>query len=212
MKKIRILLAALLATVGAAAQNPSSYFMEGSTFRSQLNPAFAPQRGYVNFPVLGGIQVGMSGNISLDKIFYPRDGKLVTLLDSSVSAAEALSGLKDKNLLGADTRINVIGFGAYTKNRKNFWSFDLNVRVNEDANLPYSLFEFIKLGKEGQIRNFGTSTDSYLEAAFSYSFPLMDDRLYIGIRGKFLAGLARALVTYDRFDISLREDRWAVLT
>ena len=40
----------------------------------------------------------------------------------------------------------------------------------------------------------------------------MDDRLYIGIRGKFLAGLARALVTYDRFDISLREDRWAVLT
>ena len=212
MKKIRILLAALLATVGAAAQNPSSYFMEGSTFRSQLNPAFAPQRGYVNFPVLGGIQVGMSGNISLDKIFYPRDGKLVTLLDSSVSAAEALSGLKDKNLLGADTRINVIGFGAFTKNHKNFWSFDLNVRVNEDANLPYSLFEFIKLGKEGQIRNFGTSTDSYLEAAFSYSFPLMDDRLYIGIRGKFLAGLARAQVTYDRFDISLREDRWAVLT
>ena len=87
MKKIRILLAALLVTVGAAAQNPSSYFMEGSTFRSQLNPAFAPQRGYVNFPVLGGIQVGMSGNISLDKIFYPRDGKLVTLLDSSVSVS-----------------------------------------------------------------------------------------------------------------------------
>ena len=116
------------------------------------------------------------------------------------------------HVLGMDFRMNVIGFGAFTKNHKNFWSFDLNVRVNEDANLPYSLFEFIKLGKEGQIRNFGTSTDSYLEAAFSYSFPLMDDRLYIGIRGKFLAGLARALVTYDRFDISLREDRWAVLT
>lgn len=167
MKKIRILLAALLATVGAAAQNPSSYFMEGSTFRSQLNPAFAPQRGYVNFPVLGGIQVGMSGNISLDKIFYPRDGKLVTLLDSSVSAAEALSGLKDKNLLGADTRINVIGFGAYTKNRKNFWSFDLNVRVNAEANIPYSLFDFIKNGQEGRISDIGVISDSYLEAAFS---------------------------------------------
>ena len=49
--------------------------------------------------------------------------------------------------------------------------------IRDSANLPYSLFEFIKLGKEGQIRNFGTSTDSYLEAAFSYSFPLMDDRL-----------------------------------
>ncbi|MEI3553376.1 MAG: hypothetical protein V8Q54_00980, partial [Alistipes senegalensis] len=41
---------------------------------------------------------------------------------------------------------------SFTKNHKNFWSFDLNVRVNEDANLPYSLFEFIKLGKEGQIQ------------------------------------------------------------
>ena len=120
MKKIYAFLFTLLLASGAAAQNPTAYFMEGSTLRSQLNPAFAPQRGYVNFPVLGGIQVGMSGNISLDKIFYPRDGKLVTLLDSSVSAAEALSGLKDKNLLGADTRINVIGFGAFTKNHKNF--------------------------------------------------------------------------------------------
>ena len=158
------------------------------------------------------MNINVGGNIAVDNILFSRDGKLVTLLDSSVSAADALSGLKQNNLLGMDFRMNVIGFGAFTKNHKNFWSFDLNVRVNEDANLPYSLFEFIKLGKEGQIRNFGTSTDSYLEAAFSYSFPLMDDRLYIGIRGKFLAGLARALVTYDRFDISLREDRWAVLT
>ena len=208
MKKPYILIAAALLATGAAAQNPSAYFMEGSTFRSQFNPAFAPLRGYVNIPGLGGLDINVSGNLSIDKILYPRNGKLVTLLDSSVSTADALSGLKADNLLGLDTRVNLIGFGAFTRNHKNFWSFDLNVRVNEDANLPYSLFEFIKLGKEGQIRNFGTSTDSYLEAAFSYSFPLMDDRLYIGIRGKFLAGLARAQVTYDRFDISLREDRW----
>ena len=212
MKKPYILIAAALLATGAAAQNPSAYFMEGSTFRSQFNPAFAPLRGYVNIPVLGGVQVNMAGNIALDNILYPRDGKLVTLLDSSVSAAEVLGNLKTDNLLGADFRMNVIGFGAFTKNHKNFWSFDLNVRVNEDANLPYSLFEFIKLGKEGQIRNFGTSMDAYLEAAFSYSFPLMDDRLYVGVRGKFLAGLARARMIYDRFDVSLRHDRWAVST
>ena len=212
MKKIYTLIAAALLATGAAAQNPTAYFMEGSTFRSQFNPAFAPLRGYVNIPVIGGMNINVGGNLAVDNILFSRDGKLVTLLDSSVSAADALSGLKQDNLLGMDFRMNVIGFGAFTKNHKNFWSFDLNVRVNEDANLPYSLFEFIKLGKEGQIRNFGTSMDSYLEAAFSYSVPLMDDRLYVGIRGKFLAGLARAQVTYDRFDISLREDRWAVLT
>ena len=212
MKRIYVFLATLLLASGVAAQNPTAYFMEGTTFRSQFNPAFAPLRGYVNIPGLGGIDINASGNLAVDKLLYPRNGKLVTLLDEAVSTRQALSGLNADNLLGIDTRVNLIGFGAFTRNHKNFWSFDLNVRVNEDANLPYSLFEFIKLGKEGQIRNFGTSTDSYLEAAFSYSFPLMDDRLYIGIRGKFLAGLARALVTYDRFDISLREDRWAVLT
>ena len=193
MKKLYTLIAAALLATGAAAQNPSAYFMEGSTFRSQFNPAFAPLRGYVNIPVVGGLQVNMAGNIALDNVLYPRNGKLVTLLDSSVSADQALENLK-------------------TNNHKNFWSFDLNVRVNEDANLPYSLFEFIKLGKEGQIRNFGTSMDSYLEAAFSYSFPLMNDRLYVGVRGKFLAGLARAKMTYDRFDVSLQHDRWAVTT
>lgn len=61
MKKIYTLLAALLVTAGAAAQNPSAYFMEGTTFRSQFNPAFAPLRGYFNIPALGGIQVSTGG-------------------------------------------------------------------------------------------------------------------------------------------------------
>lgn len=42
MKKATLLLAALLLATGLAAQNPTLYFMEGSTYRSQLNPAFAP--------------------------------------------------------------------------------------------------------------------------------------------------------------------------
>uniref|UniRef100_UPI003FD73941 DUF5723 family protein n=1 Tax=Alistipes putredinis TaxID=28117 RepID=UPI003FD73941 len=61
--------------------------MEGSTFRSQLNPAFAPLRGYVNIPVLGGVQVNVSGNLSVSDIFYPVNGSLVTLFDKNVSAA-----------------------------------------------------------------------------------------------------------------------------
>lgn len=43
MKKIYTLIAAALLATGAAAQNPTAYFMEGSTFRSQFNPAFAPR-------------------------------------------------------------------------------------------------------------------------------------------------------------------------
>lgn len=184
MKKLYTLFFALLLAGNLAAQNPTAYFMEGSTFRSQLNPAFAPQRGYVNIPGIGSLNVSTSGNISLDKVLYPRNGKLVTLIDSSVSSAEALSGLKTQNLLGTDTYINLIGFGAYARNRKDFWSFGLSLRTSAEVNLPYSLFDFVKNGHEGSIRDIGVAADSYLEAAFSYSFPLLDDRLYIGIRGK----------------------------
>ena len=212
MKKTYLLLAALLLATGLAAQNPTAYFMEGSTFRSQFNPAFAPLRGYINLPSIGGINVNLSGNIALDNIFFARDGKLVTLLDSSVTPDQALRNLKTDNLMGIDTRINLLGFGKFTKNHKNFWSFDVNLRVNESMNLPKSLFEFLKQGKEGSIKNFGLAVDSYLEAGFNYSFPLLKDRLYIGIRGKFLAGIARAQVNYDQFDITLQQDRWAVAT
>lgn len=71
MKKLYILIAAALLATGAAAQNPSAYFMEGSTFRSQFNPAFAPLRGYVNIPVLGGMDINVSGNLALDNVLYP---------------------------------------------------------------------------------------------------------------------------------------------
>lgn len=210
MKKLTILLFVLLCSAGVAAQNATAYFMEGSTFRSQLNPAFAPLRGYVNIPVLGGLNVSQTGNLSLDNILYPRNGRLVTLIDSSVTAADALANLKTDNILGLDTRINLIGFGAFTRNHKNFWSFDLNVRVDMDAQLPYSLFEFLKRGRDGDIRDIGVAAETYLEAGFNYSFPLLDDRLYIGVRGKFLAGAARARLNYDHFNVSLDEDRWTV--
>ena len=143
MKKTYAFLATLLLASGVAAQNPTAYFMEGTTFRSQFNPAFAPLRGYVNIPGLGGIDINASGNLAVDKLLYPRNGKLVTLLDEAVSTRQALSGLKADNLLGIDTRVNLIGFGAFTRNHKNFWSFDLNARATADATLPYSLCAFL---------------------------------------------------------------------
>lgn len=201
---------ALLLAAAAAGQNPTSYFMEGSILRSQLNPAFAPKRGYVNVPGLGGVDVNVSGNLSLDRILFPRDGRLVTLLDESVTASEALSGLESMNHIGSDVRVNLIGFGAYTRDGKRFWAFDLTARAIADGAAPYELFDFLKRGTSTSIRDIGVTADSYVEAGLSYSFPLLRDRLYIGVRGKFLLGMARGRLHYDRFDATLDEDRWKV--
>ena len=81
------------------------------------------------------------------------------------------------------------------RNHKNFWSFDLNARVTTDATLPYSLFDFLKRGNSGDISDIGITADSYLEAGFNYSFPLLDDKLYIGVRAKFLIYTPYAVFT-----------------
>ena len=41
----------------------TSYFMEGTSSRLQLNPGLQPTRGYFNFPVIGSFNVGASSNV-----------------------------------------------------------------------------------------------------------------------------------------------------
>lgn len=207
MKKLLYTLAAVLVCTCAAAQNPTLYFMEGVPLRSQMNPALAPQRGYFNIPVLGGLAVTAGGNTSLDHLLFRRDGRLVTLLSPSVSSADALSDLHSKNLVNADIRVNLLGFGAYTANRKHFWSFDLNLRTSVSTQFPYELFHFFKTGESAQVRNLGLSSDAYAEAGFNYSFPI-GEKFYVGARVKFLVGLARAKSYFTQFNVSLGENEW----
>ena len=148
MKKLLYTLAAVLVCTGAAAQNPTLYFMEGVPLRSQMNPALAPQRGYFNIPVLGGLAVTAGGNTSLDHLLFRRDGRLVTLLSPSVSSADALSDLHSENLVNADIRVNLLGFGAYTANRKHFWSFDLNLRTSVSTQFPLRAVPLLQDGRE----------------------------------------------------------------
>lgn len=76
--------------------------------------------------------------------------------------------------------------------------------------MPYSLFDFLKNGRnEAVINDIKASTQAYLEAAFSYSFPLTD-QIYLGARGKFLVGAGRARTSIDRLDIKLQENSWNI--
>ena len=71
MKRIDIksaltIVLSLLLTVPSVAQTQnSSYFLDGSFDRHKLNPALAPERGYLSLPVLGGTTFSLNGNIGL---------------------------------------------------------------------------------------------------------------------------------------------------
>ena len=209
MKRIYLLLTMVVAALSATAQNPSTYFMDGTPLRRRWNPAFTTERGYVNIPGIGAIQVGTEGNLALSDILYPTpSGSLTTLFSGSVPASLVLEDLNPMNTIGMGVHMNLIGFGAYTQKRHHFWSAELNLRADLDSRFPYELFDFMKNGNSANIANLGLSLESYAEAAFSYTFPIVDE-LYLGVRAKVLFGLARGSMNFEQFDARLGEDSWS---
>lgn len=204
------LLSAVMAST-ASAQDLTSYFVTGSVERNQHNAAFAPDRGYVNIPVLGAVSMSVSGNVSLDQMLFTMDGDLVPIFDTRVSASDALAGLNSTNTFGLSNRLSILGFGSYMRDRKSFWSFDLALRSSVNGSLPYEFFEFFKMAPDySTIKDVNLYMDSYVEAAFGYSRKLgiLGDRLTVGARFKFLAGLFQANFNIDQMDISLTGDEW----
>ncbi len=212
IKKIATAVALSLAVVSASAQDITSYFMTDAIDTKFHNAAFAPDRGYLALPLLGGVSFSTNGNMSLDKMFRTIDGSIVPILDTRVSANDALSGLSDVNVFGMDSRLNILGFGAYGKNGKNFWSFDLSLRSSTSFSMPYEFFDFMKNTPEtSTIRDLNIYMDSYVEAAFGYSRPVIFDNLIVGVRLKALAGVMSASLNIDQMDFTLSSDIWSAV-
>lgn len=209
IKSIAASALALATVVNASAQDLTSYFMPDAVESKNHNAAFAPDRGYVTVPVVGAISLSTSGNLSLGDLIYPMGDELVPILDTRVSWDQAKSGLQDVNNFGLENRLSILGFGAYCKDRKSFWSFDINLRTSANIAMPYEFFEFFKTAPESSsIEDVNIYMESYAEAAFGYS-KVLSDKLTVGGRVKFLAGLMNAELNIDRMDLTLTSDQWA---
>ena len=157
----------------AAAQTEVSttYFMNSSTSRHDINPALL-DKPYVSMPLLplGDFSVGTTGNIGLKKFVYKmgpdwqgygeNGNTLTTFMHPNVDAGEFLGGLKDKNRLSLNLKYQLFGFGFKAFGGIN--SVELNVRSNTNLCLPKTLFEFMKnIGsQEYDITNLGVDRKS----------------------------------------------------
>lgn len=69
MKYIKALVAGsvLSCSFAAAAQSAprSAYFLDGYTFRHELNPAFAGERNYVSVPALANVNPSFYSNVGV---------------------------------------------------------------------------------------------------------------------------------------------------
>lgn len=220
MKKIVLLLGIIsisALTFNALAQSRTSYFVRNSTQNHEFNAAFAPDQGYMGFPLLSGVDLNLGSSLGVSNFLFPlSNGKTGLFMNSEVSADEFLSGIRNSNALGVKFRYKILDAGWYTW-KDSFWTLSFDVRADVDLSLPGELFRFAKLGMSGDptsysIRNLGVTGQVYGQVALGYSQGL--DKwvkgLRIGGKVKFLASMMDVEANISRLDLNMGSDSWRV--
>ena len=205
-KIITIVVAVLGVFTTATAQMRTSYFMEGSYFRTDMNAALAPTRGYIKIPAIGGLGVDFGNNyFSVNNFLYKKNGGLYTFMNSEVSADEFLGKLANKGKLSVNLNMPILGFGSHTK--KLFWSFGVNLRSNTEVTLSKDMFAVLKNLSNGyyDLGDTHISHRDYVEAALGFAIP-MKDFMTFGFRVKGLVGIADASMKMDKMYLDINEN------
>lgn len=210
-----VILLAGVSVVSSAQQNNlrSAYFLDGYTYNYRLNPAFAPERGFIAFPGIGNAAVGLESNLAMSTFLYPTaDGKLTTFLDDSVSDKDFLGALRERNNLNANLNLNLLALGFRTG--RMYHTIDFSLKGNANVNIPKDLFAFLKTSTSDgstswDMARLGLHADTYGELAYGFSSSF-GQNLRVGARVKVLMGVLMADMNIDRLSLTMSGDEWAV--
>lgn len=201
--KMLIVALTLVCTTNTYAQFVrTSYFMDGATNKSQLNPALRPQRGYVNIPAAGAVYAGaFSNTLGVQDII-----NIIETDEEDYKIKDKLFGRLEKdNWFNAMVNTDIISFGFYKG--KGFWSGSIGLRTDIGASFPKGKLEYMKYMSEwGKTyfedapspapgtRKFDMSNESvninvYTEVGIGYSRQL-NEKLTVGAKAKLLLGVA----------------------
>ena len=136
MKKLKYLLFLLSMAVmsGMAQTAKSGYFLDGTLYSYQLNPAMDAERGFFSL-LAGNMSMGTSGNVGISNFLYPYgDDKLTTFMSGTVAADKFLGRLPKAIRLGTDVNGTLLAagfrmFGGYT-------TFGVTVHSSLSVSLP----------------------------------------------------------------------------
>lgn len=205
-----IVLLLLVSVAGQAQYLRTSYFMEGSHYRQQLNPALAPGRGYLNLPVIGSLNASVNSSSLgyqdiLDIIDNSSDG------DYFMSDA-FMNRLSDINNLNVSVNTDIISAGWYKG--KNFWSFNIGARADIGASIPKAMFQFMQnmngldYNDWNILRNLSEGVNqaqtleinSYAEVGIGFARQI-NKRLTVGGKVKVLLGVANTKLSINQIDV-----------
>lgn len=193
----------------------TGYFLDGYTYKYKMNPAFQGERNFVAMPILGNLSVGAQTPLGLSTFLHPKNdgsGQLATFMHSSVDDARFMASLRNNNIINANVNLNLMSAGFRVG--KSYHTIDFGIRADVDANIPKSLFQFLKAGgSDGttnfNISNIGLSLSSRLELAYGYSREVTD-WLNVGARIKLLYGVVSAEMKMDKMEINATTNAWDI--
>lgn len=212
----RTLLLAVLALMPCllSAQNfRGGYFLDGNLMGYKSNPAFANDTDFISL-LLGQSVTSVKSDLSLKNFLYPGPGgeSLVTGLHGSVDDETFLAPLRNKqNPLIVEEDLNLFSYGF--RRGQRYHIVDVSIRAGAAANVPYDLFEFLKVGtarrSDFDMKDLFVKTHSWLELSYGQSFDI-SDRLTVGARVKGLLGMAYGSIHARSLNLTLSEEYWQV--
>lgn len=210
---------ALSCSLGASAQAlHSGYFLEGMVQRHELNAAFGGETNFVLVPGLSGLSLSASTNFGLSHFVFPHGDNLVLGLSNKVSAKDFLGNLPANNQLELQLEVPIVSVGFRALG--GFNTVVIKERSYVGANIPSTLFEFLKLGADPttgiakyDINNLSINTNNYVELALGHSreLPALEGFSY-GAKVKLLFGAFNANLNVKSLGIELSDKHWLINT
>lgn len=168
----------------------TSYFMEGTHYRQQLNPALTPTKGFINIPVIGAV----NASVSSTSLGYQ---DIIDIIDDDgefYKNPDFLGRLKGNNTLNLNFNTEILSAGWYKG--KNFWTFNVGLRTDIGATVTKDLFNFLNDVDgidEWNNQNFNIGgqevhIQAYTEVGVGLSRQI-NDRLTVGGKVKVLLGI-----------------------
>jgi len=218
MKHIRYyIIGCCLSTLSicASAQETSrsAYFLDGYSFRHELNPAFGGERNYISIPALGNFNIGAMSNVGVNTFLYKMpDGGLTTFMNKNVSADEFLSKIHGKNKITFNNNITLLsaGFKAWG----GFNTVSIGTRMDVGVNIPKGLLKFMKLGQTGpdthyNFKDLTVDANALAEIALGHSRAI-NEKITVGAKVKFLLGLGNVYAKIDNMDVMMSDNQWVI--
>lgn len=202
---------ALTVAFGTMAQNTrSGYFVDDYTYRFQLNPAFGNSKGFVSMPAIGNFNVGVNGNLHLNKVLYNIDGKTTTFMNPGVSAADFLNGISDVSKMRVNTKVDIltVGFKAFG----GYNTININARADVGVNIPKSFFSLMKEGisnRTYRIDDLAARGMAYAEFAIGHSHDI-NKEWRVGATLKVLVGAGNVDARLHNANLTLGNDAWTI--